>query len=153
MMERQTKFNLWYLTFALLGILLLRDTWVLMREVEPLPYSQFIAELKAGNVEEIAVAPNTIRGKLRKPLQDGSTRFVTTRVETDLARDLAQYDVRFAGVVQNTFFRDLLSFILPAVVFFGIWMFLMRRFADKSGLGGGSCRSARARPRSMSKPT
>lgn len=136
-MEKQTRFNLWYLTFALLGVLMLRDAWVLMREVEPLPYSQFMAELKAGNVEEIVVDPNTIRGKLRKPLQDGSTRFVTTRVETDLARDLAQYDVRFAGIVQSTFFRDLLGWILPAVVFFGIWMLLMRRFADKSGLGGG----------------
>ena len=137
MMEKQTRFNLWYLSFALLGILLLRDVWVLMQAVEPLPYSQFMAELKAGNVEEIAVDSNQIRGKLRKPLEDGSTHFVTTRVETDLARDLAQYDVRFSGVVQNTFFRDLLGWILPAVVFFGIWMFLMRRFADKGGLGGG----------------
>jgi cell division protease FtsH len=137
MMEKQTRFNLWYLSLALLGILLLRDAWVLMREVEPLPYSQFMAELKAGNVEEIAVDPNVIRGTLRKPLEDGSTRFVTTRVETELARDLAQYDVRFAGVVQNTFLRDLLGWVLPALIFFGIWIFLMRRLADKGGLGGG----------------
>ncbi|MFC5462284.1 ATP-dependent zinc metalloprotease FtsH [Massilia niabensis] len=135
-MEKQTKFNLWYMAFALLGVLLLRDAWVLVREVEPLPYSQFMAELKEGNVEEIAVDPNYIRGKLRKPLQDGSTRFVTTRVETDLARDLAPYNVRFTGVVQNTFFRTLLGWILPAVIFFGIWMFLMRRLADQGGLGG-----------------
>ncbi|UVW29056.1 ATP-dependent zinc metalloprotease FtsH [Massilia sp. H6] len=135
-MEKHTKFNLWYVSFALLGVLLLRDAWVLMREVEPLPYSQFMAELKANNVEEISIDASTIRGKLRKPLQDGSTRFVTTRVEADLARDLAQYDVRFTGVVQSSFLRNLLGWVLPAIIFFGIWMLLMGRLADKGGLGG-----------------
>jgi cell division protease FtsH len=71
---------------------MLRDAWVLSQQVKPLPYSGFIQELKAGNIEEIAVHPNIIEGTLRKPRQDGGKRFVTTRVETDLARDLAQYD-------------------------------------------------------------
>jgi cell division protease FtsH len=136
-MEKQTKFNLWYLIFALFGVLMLRDAWVQMRQVQPLPYSQFIGELKAGNVEEIVVDPNFIHGTLRTPLQDGRKRFVTTRVETDLARDLAQYDVRFSGVVQNTFLRDLLGWVVPAIVFFALWIFLIRRFADKIGAGGG----------------
>ncbi len=135
-MERQTKFNLWYLAFAFFGIMLLRDAWVL-HQVEPLPYSVFLQELKTGNVEEISVDANHIRGTLRKPLQEGKRQFVTTRVETDLARDLAQYDVRFTGVIQNTFFRDLLSWILPAVIFIGLWMFLFRKIAEKNGLGGG----------------
>ncbi|HYD96286.1 MAG TPA: ATP-dependent zinc metalloprotease FtsH [Noviherbaspirillum sp.] len=136
-MESQTKFNLWYVLFALIGVLLLRDAWVVMQQIEPLPYSQFLAELKAGNVEEIAVDPNHIRGTLRKPLPDGSTRFVTTRVETDLARDLAQYDVRFTGIIPSTLLRDLLGWIIPVALFYGLWVYLMRRSAEKGGLGGG----------------
>ena len=32
--------------------------------------------------------------------------------------------------------RDVLSWILPAVAFFGVWFFLFRRFAEKQGMGG-----------------
>jgi cell division protease FtsH len=136
-MERQTKLNLWYIVFAFLGVLLLRDAWIISQQVEPLPYSEFMRELKAGNVQEIAVHPDFIQGALRHALPDGRKRFVTTRVETDLARDLAQYDVKFTGVVQSTFFRDLLSWIVPAIVFFALWMFVFRKVAEKGGLGSG----------------
>ncbi len=30
----------------------------------------------------------------------------------------------------------MLSWILPAVSFFGVWFFLFRRFAEKQGMGG-----------------
>jgi len=46
--------------------------------------------------------------------------------------------VKFRGVVENTFFRDLLSWIVPALVFFALWAFLIRRMAERQGgLGGG----------------
>ena len=54
-----------------------------------------------------------------------------------MARDLAQFDVKFTGVIESTFLRDILSWVLPALVFVGIWMFAMKKFADKQGLGGG----------------
>jgi cell division protease FtsH len=39
-------------------------------------------------------------------------------------------------VVESTWLRDVLSWILPAVAFFGVWFFLFRRFAEKQGMGG-----------------
>ncbi|MBP8271284.1 MAG: AAA family ATPase, partial [Sphaerotilus sp.] len=40
-------------------------------------------------------------------------------------------------VVANTFLRDLLSWIVPGAVFFGLWYFVFRRFASQQGgLGG-----------------
>ncbi|TMA55559.1 MAG: AAA family ATPase, partial [Deltaproteobacteria bacterium] len=50
---------------------------------------------------------------------------------------LAAYQVKFAGEIENTFVHDLLSWILPVLLFFSLWLFLMRRFAQKQGLGGG----------------
>jgi len=135
--ERQTKLNLWYLVVALFGILVLRDIWVMANRIQPIPYSEFIQELKSRNVESIAIHPNHIQGTFRASKSDGRKQFVTTRVETDLARDLSQYDVRFAGVVESTFLRDLLGWVVPAVVFFGLWIFLFRKLAEKGGLGGG----------------
>jgi len=49
---------------------------------------------------------------------------------------LSKYGVRYTGVIENTFFRDLLSWVLPVLLFFGIWMFLFRNIAEKQGMGG-----------------
>jgi cell division protease FtsH len=135
--EKQTQFNIWYFVLAALAVLWVADAWKQFRQVEPIPYSEFQNLLKAGKVKEIAILDNYIQGTLHTPGSDGRDKFITTRVETDLARDLAQYNVKFTGVVQSTWLRDLLGWVVPALVFFGIWMYVMRRLAEKQGLGGG----------------
>ena len=136
-MEKKTQFSLWYFVFALLTVFWLHGIWVQAQTIEPIPYSEFQNLLKQGQVEEIAIRDQTIQGSLKAPLPDGRQKFITTRVENELAKDLAQYNVKFAGVIESTFLRDLLGWIIPAVVFVGIWLFVMRRFAEKQGLGGG----------------
>ncbi len=136
-MDKGTQWNLWYIVLALLGVLLLHSFVQQWQQVEPLPYSEFLHELDKRNVKELAVYPDHIEGTLNQPLADGRTRFSTTRVELDLARDLSEYGVRFTGAVQSTFLRDLFSWVAPALIFFGIWMFAIRKIAGKGGLGGG----------------
>ena len=116
-MQQKTQFSIWYFVFALLAVSVLHNVWVGMRAVAPIAYSEFQTLLKEGRVQEIAVADRQIQGVLRTPLPDGKTRFVTTRVEPDLARDLALHNVKFTGVVESTFLRDLLGWVVPAVVF------------------------------------
>ena len=135
-MERQHWFNIWYVIIAVLGVLWLRDLWMTASQVEPIAYSQFEQELKAGRVKDIAISNNVIQGSYKEPKPDKRTRFVTTRVDPDLAKELSQYDVQFSGVVENTFFRDILSWVAPALVFFAIWMFIAKRMAGQGGLGG-----------------
>src|SRR5438034_5844660 len=134
-MERQTQFNLWYVVFAVLAVLWLRDVYMTATQVQPVPYSEFEKELKAGQIKEIAISNNVIQGTYKEPGQDKRTRFVTTRVDPDLAKELSQYDVTYSGVIESTFLRDILSFLAPALIFFGIWFFLARRMSG--GLGGG----------------
>ena len=136
-MGKGTQWNLWYVILAILGVLVLQSYVQQWQQVQPLPYSEFLRELEAKNVKELAVYPNHLEGTLNQPLADGRTRFSTTRVELDLARDLAQYGVRFTGVVQRTLLRDLFSWVAPTLVFFLIWMFAVRKLAAKGGLGGG----------------
>ena len=132
-MKQKTQIDILYIVFAFLGVVLLQNAWVQYRSTEPLAYSDFVAQLKAGNVQDIAIGANVIQGTLKKPLTDGRKQFVTTRVEPDLAKDLETYGVKFTGVVENTFFRDLLGWIVPALVFVGIWFFLVRRLQQKIG--------------------
>ncbi|MCG6874023.1 MAG: ATP-dependent zinc metalloprotease FtsH [Betaproteobacteria bacterium] len=136
-MQRETHFSIWYFIAALLVVVWLHGVWTEYRTVEPISYSEFQTYLKEGRIAEIAVRENSVEGRFKSPLPDGRTRFVAIRVEPDLARDLEKYDVKFSGVVQNTFLRDILSWVLPALVFFGLWFYLMRRFAEKQGLGSG----------------
>ena len=136
-MERKTWFNLWYVIFAIFGVLWLRELYVTATQVEPIPYSQFEQDLKANQIKDIAVANNVIQGTYKTPRPDKRTRFVTTRVDPELAKELSQYDVEYSGIIENTFFRDILSFVAPALVFFAIWFFLARRMAGQGGLGGG----------------
>jgi len=136
-MEKQTQFNFWFAILALLGILFLQDLWVQYRTVAPIAYSEFVAQLKEGNVEEIAVSTDAIQGTFRRPLANGRKQFVTTRIDPQLARDLEQYDVKFAGVIQSTFVKDLLGWVVPTLLFVGIWLFLMRRMQERGGFGGG----------------
>jgi cell division protease FtsH len=135
--ERKHQINLWYLMAALLAVIWLRELWVTSQEVEPVAYSQFLQLLEQGKISEIAIRDKVIQGSLKEPLPDGEKKIVTTRVEPDLAEQLRRYNVQFRGVTENTFFRDLLSWVLPALVFVGVWMFFIRRMAERQGLGGG----------------
>ena len=131
------RWNYWYLIIALIGISVAHDLWQQYQQVEPLPYSEFVRQLKANNVRDLAIGSRQIEGRLAQPLADGRSRFTTVRVDGDMARDLATYDVRFEGALDNTLFRDLLSWIVPTLLFFGVWTWLGRRMAGNGGMLGG----------------
>ena len=135
-MDKKTQFNFWYFVLALFGVILIQNIWMQTQTVERLPYSVFEEKLKAGDIARVYIKQNTIEGELRTPGEKGATRFVTVRVDPDLAEDLRQHRVEFSGVVESTFLRDLLSWILPVLLFFGIWIFAFRKFAERQGLGG-----------------
>ena len=135
-MEQKTQWNVFYWITAIFLLLLLQDWWQTARTVEPVPYSEFEQALAQGRVAEVLVADKTITGKLKSPDPKGKTVIVATRVEPDLAERLSKYNVPYARVIENTFLRDLLSWVVPAVAFFAVWFFLFRRFAEKQGMGG-----------------
>jgi cell division protease FtsH len=136
-MERQTQINLWYLVIAALAVMWFANLWKEARTVEPITYSEFVGYLKDGKIAEVVIRENVVEGTFKEPLPDKRSRFVAVRVDENLARDLQQYDVKFTGVIENTFLRDMLGWVIPALVFFGLWWFVMRKFAEKQGLGGG----------------
>ncbi|HEY6862699.1 MAG TPA: ATP-dependent metallopeptidase FtsH/Yme1/Tma family protein, partial [Burkholderiales bacterium] len=136
-MEKRTQFTVWYVIIAVIGVLWLRDLWVTATQVQPIPYSEFQQQLKDGKIAEIAISDNLIQGSYKDAAKDGRKRFVTTRVDPELAKDLSQYDVKFTGVVESHFMRDVLSWVVPALVFFAVWMFFARRLAEQGGMGGG----------------
>jgi cell division protease FtsH len=136
-MERRAQINLGYLVFALFAMLLLQQWWQTAQTVEVVPYSEFEKLLAEDRISEVTVSDQRITGKLRNPEKNGKTVAVANLVEPDLAARLSKYGVKYTKVHESTFLRDLLSWIVPALVFFGIWFWLIRRMGAQGGLGGG----------------
>jgi cell division protease FtsH len=134
MQKKQVQFHVGYLVAAIIAVILIQQLWVQTHEIDVLPYSEFVADLKAGKISEVSVAGDYIEGRFKEP-QNGKRQFYTTRVPPDVAEQLAQYDVKYSGVAQGGLIPTLLSYFLPALFFVGLWWFVIRRLAQ--GAGGG----------------
>ena len=133
-MNRQTRFHIGYWVGAALILLVVQYFYTTAQKVAAIPYSQFQQLLHDSKVAEIGVSDRYIQGKLKEPLPDGKSEFVTTRVDPQFADELQKYGVTYRGEVESTLVQDLLSWILPVALFFGLWTFIARRMR---GLGGG----------------
>jgi cell division protease FtsH len=134
--DRETHINFWYVVITMMMFLSLQAWWEESRRVETIPYSEFQTLLADGGLEEIAISSTKIRGKLREPDSGGHQYIETVRIEPEFAKDLATHDVKFAGVIETNWIAQVLSWVLPAVVFVGIWLFFIRRLAERQGMGG-----------------
>ncbi len=134
-MDKRVQFHVWYVVAAVIGVILLQQLWVQTTQVDILPYSVFLDDLKAGKIAEVSVSGNYMEGTFKAP-QDGKRAFVTNRVPPDIAEQLQKYGVKFSGVAQSNFLTDLLSWVLPTALFFGVWWFVIRRMAGQGGAGG-----------------
>jgi len=126
---KQRQFSIWYMFIALWVLILLQTFLPSFFNPTEIPYSEFKESVAAGKVTEVAVSPQIIHGKLKE-----DKVFHTIRIEDpDLLRNLAEHQVKVTGVIESTLFRDLLSWIVPIVLFFGVWWFLLRRMGQSQG--------------------
>src|SRR5438105_13732274 len=135
-MERRTKFNVFYVLFAVLAMLAGQEGWRRAQTIEVVPYSEFEKYLEEDRISEVTVSDQHITGKLRKP-EGAKTVVIANLVPPEIADRLSRYDIKYTRVVESTLLRDMLSWVLPALVFFGIWYLLARRMSQSGGLGGG----------------
>jgi cell division protease FtsH len=103
-----------------------------MQMLEELPYSEFKTLLAAGDVAEVTVTRQSLLGKLKPEERSKEPKlFMTVRVEDpDLVKELNAHNVKFTGMIESTFLRDIIWWIIPALIFVGIWFFVIRRFGQ-----------------------
>ncbi len=139
-MDKKASFNAWYLIIAVLALVVIQGLWQESQRTEYLPYSQFESYLEGGRVDNLTITETRVLGELKDAQPGEPDSFVTTRVEPSFAEWLQQYGVEFRGGTDANFFSNLLSWVLPVVIFFGLWIFLLRRMAA-GGMGAGGLMS------------
>ena len=101
-----------------------------------IPYSQFQEYLDAGKVKQVTVSGDVIHGTLTEKMPDGKTEFTTMQVPQDLASQLASRHVEFNSVPTSSALSTLLSWIVPPLLFVGIWLWASRSMMGGGGRGG-----------------
>ncbi|HWP77576.1 MAG TPA: ATP-dependent zinc metalloprotease FtsH [Methylomirabilota bacterium] len=150
--RQKTQFSLVYLFIALMVVFAIQS-WIRAPRTVDIPMSQFLTLVHEGKVLRVSLGEREIQGilkpgalptppagpgdRLRQLLgaEQGPTVFTTARIpatdDYDVVRELQNAKVEFSGRIESTFWRDLISWLVPLVLMAGLWLFLMRR------MGGG----------------
>ena len=134
-MTRNARFNILFAVLTIVAVFVIQYLIANAKQIAVIPYSEYQQLLQQDKVDSVGISDRTIQGTLKEPLKGGQKQFVTTRVDPDIAQQLEKHHVRFTGQIESTFLRDLLSWIMPMLIFFGVWWYIGRRMAG--GLGGG----------------
>jgi cell division protease FtsH len=113
-----------------------------------LAYSEFIGQVEQGNVAEVYIAGQTIRGELR-----GGSRFVTISPETDnrsMVGTLLENKVKFTGEepARTPWFLQLLFNAFPVLLLIAVWVYFMRQMQGGGG-GRGALSFGKSRARML----
>jgi cell division protease FtsH len=146
---KQRKFSIGYVIAAVIALILMQS-FLFAPRAETLSYSEFKTLARKGKVSDLVLDKQTITGtfttegleglipkdRIEALKRSGIHRFTTARVDDPgLVAELEAVNVKFTGQVENTWLTTLLSWVLPMLLFAGVWMFMMRRMGA-AGQGG-----------------
>ncbi len=134
-LHKTHQWNLGYFAFAFILLMLFQGWWGTQQSTTTLPYSEFLEQLEQGAVTDLVISQHDIQGRFVSPA-GSHTRFVTQRVDTDLAELLVRHDTVFRNRPSSTWLSNLLSWLFPMLLIIGIWVFMFRNIANRQGLGG-----------------
>ncbi len=147
--NKQWQFSLWYILMFFWIILLFQNFFFASHPVD-IAYSDFIKLLKADKLDNVLLSEDYITANL-KP--DGLTELLpedklkeikeyggkepqisTVRInDPSLVSVLEAAKVKFNGQAENKWLTMVLSWIIPALLFFALWSFLIRRMGSAAG--------------------
>ncbi len=97
------------------------------------PYSQFLNQIEAGKVARVNIGAQKIEYTLKSELQTQEHPHILTTIpiaqDTNLTQRLEAHNVDFSAIPpsQTGWIANLLSWIVPPLIFFGIWIWLLSR--------------------------
>src|SRR5436190_11885779 len=136
----------WYI-LGLLFLLALAQAWFMAPAGRQISYSDFKQAIRNGQLAEVFVGDQSIRGSYKRETNGGRT-FNTTRIEDPkLLEDLETASVKYTGETVSRWLPEVLGWVVPLLLLFGVWSFFFRRM---SGAEGGVMSFARSKHRVFS---
>jgi len=105
-------------------------------QTKQVKYSEIKKQIEQGTITSVKLTPTTVEA-----ISDDNgrkVRYVAQNVPTydkDLIPLLEEKKITYEGVMGGGFLSELLSMMLPILIFFGIWIFLAKKMSK--GMGGG----------------
>jgi cell division protease FtsH len=129
--------HLWVIPLlALLVLVVLPNLPARAGAATRIPYSAFIAYLDSGRVVQVEINDTEIHGVLARRGSGADSAFVTARVEDPtLVSELREHGVIFTGVARNRALDMLFAWVVPLLLFGGLWLFLLRRMGTRQATG------------------
>lgn len=120
--------------FLIAGALFLVANFILPFVFSPqipgVPYSLFIHQVQEGEVQRVQVGQNQIQFQLKTGDDQAGQVFSTTPIfDLGLPNLLEEKGVEFAAAPppKNGWIGNILSWVIPPLIFVGIWQFFVRR--------------------------
>ena len=135
-MNSSGRISVAYLLIAVFVLLAIQWGLESARQVERVPYSTFKAYLADGRVDELTVTQDRITGRFVAPDLGDPEFFVTPRVDPGFAEELEQAGVEFTGGSEGSFIGTLASWVVPILLFFALWYFVIGRAMQRMAGGG-----------------
>jgi len=104
-------------------------------QTKSVKYSEIKKEIEKGTIKSVKLTPTTIEAIADE--NGRKIRFVAQNVPTydkDLIPLLEKKEIPYEGIMGNSFLSELISSLLPILIFFGIWIFLAKKMSK--GMGG-----------------
>jgi len=105
-------------------------------QTKQVKYSEIKKKIEEGNIKSVKLTPSTVEAISES--EGRKVRYVAQNVPTydkDLIPLLEEKKITYEGVMGNGFLSELISMMLPILIFFGIWIFLAKKMSK--GMGGG----------------
>ncbi|HJN30506.1 MAG TPA: ATP-dependent metallopeptidase FtsH/Yme1/Tma family protein, partial [Candidatus Latescibacteria bacterium] len=131
-LDRKTQLSIAYAILTILLLLVMQSYFE--GQVDTVKYSEFRDWVVEGRIAEAYIGSDDISGKYFSEDGQGTRSFTVTRLPDDELIGLMQEHVpEYTGKRENTLLTSLLGWILPALFFVAIWMFMARRMGGGSG--------------------
>ena len=132
-MIKQHPYAVWYVVIPFAALLLAQVFWPVQTKTSIVPYSEFQTLLRDGKISEVGVANRSITATLKSPEANGVSKIFTERVDPEIAKDLTGAGVKYSQIAESTWIWDVLSWVVPTLLFVGLWQFVLSPAVNKRG--------------------
>jgi len=131
--DRKRQIMIWYTIAAVIGVLIVQHFWSTYSQIETIPYSQFEQLLNENKIDEVTISADAVQGTLKEALPNGKREFFAVRVDPQLVDKLFAHGVVVKGAPSGGIVQTILSWVIPAIMFYMLWFLLFRGLAERQG--------------------